>query len=70
MLACRDGATDVRRGGDLLGIEGMSRLLEPLAGRRRALAREAQTALLEWGDGPIGDDVCLLVLRPEALSST
>jgi hypothetical protein len=49
----------------------MSRLLEPLAGLpARALAREAQTALLEWGDGPIGDDVCLLVLRPEALSST
>ena len=29
-----DGATDVRQGGELLGLDGLSRLLEPLAGLR------------------------------------
>jgi serine phosphatase RsbU (regulator of sigma subunit) len=69
VLVYTDGATDVRQGERLLGLEGMSRLLEPLAALpARALALEAQRALLEWAEGSIGDDLCLLVLKPEGLT--
>jgi len=62
-----DGATDVRRDGSLLGLDGLSRLLAPLAGLpARELADRAQEAILEWAEGPIRDDLCLLVLRPRA----
>lgn len=66
VLVYTDGATDIRQGGAVLGLEGLSRLLEPLAGLpARTLAQEAQRALLEWTDKPIGDDICVLVLRPK-----
>jgi serine phosphatase RsbU (regulator of sigma subunit) len=65
LLVYTDGSTDVRQGGELLGQEGLSRLLEPLVGMpARVLVREAQQAVLDWADGPIRDDLCLLVLRP------
>lgn len=67
VLVYTDGATDVRRGEALLGSEGLSRLLAPLARLpARALAQEAHKAVLEWADKPIGDDLCLLVLKPKA----
>ncbi|HEY5977285.1 MAG TPA: PP2C family protein-serine/threonine phosphatase [Solirubrobacterales bacterium] len=60
-----DGATDVRRGGDFLGLEGLTRILAPLAHESAgSMVAEAERAILEWTDGPIRDDLCLLVLRP------
>lgn len=61
-----DGATDLRRRGALLGPTGLARLLAPLAGLpAAALVSRAERALLEWTDGPIRDDLCLLVLKPK-----
>ncbi|MGV1049442.1 MAG: PP2C family protein-serine/threonine phosphatase [Solirubrobacterales bacterium] len=65
LLVYTDGTTDVRHDDQLLGRDGLTRLLAPLVRLpARALAREAQRAVLEWADGPIRDDLCLLVLRP------
>jgi len=67
VLVYTDGATDVRRGRDLLGREGLTRLLTPHAHLpSRHLAREAHRAVLEWTDAPLGDDLCLVVLRPKS----
>jgi serine phosphatase RsbU (regulator of sigma subunit) len=61
-----DGATDVRRGDDLLGVAGLTRLLSPLAELpAAALVAKVEAAILEWADGPVRDDLCLLVLKPE-----
>ena len=61
-----DGATDVRRQGALLGLDGLCRLLAPLTGLgARAMATRAEAAILEWADEPIRDDLCLLVHRPK-----
>jgi serine phosphatase RsbU (regulator of sigma subunit) len=67
VLVYTDGATDVRRGNELLGREGLVALLAPLAHLpARELARQAHSAVLEWTDVPLGDDLCLVVLRPKA----
>ncbi len=60
-----DGATDVRRRGDTLGLEGLARLLDPHCRLpARSVVSRVEKAILEWTDGPIRDDLCLLVLRP------
>lgn len=65
VLTHTDGATDVRRGGALLGGAGLARLLSPLTALpAQELAAEAEKAILDWTDEPIRDDLCLLVLRP------
>ena len=62
-----DGATDVRRGDDLLGASGLLGMLRPLAQfPATAMATEVEKAILDWADGPIRDDLCLLVLKPRA----
>jgi len=67
VLVYTDGATDVRQEGELLGREGLEGLLAPLVGLPpRALVKEVQGAVVEWADGPIRDDLCILVLRPKA----
>ena len=66
VLVYTDGATDVRQRGELLGLDGLSRLLEPLTGlRAEPLATRAQEAILAWADQTVRDDLCLLVLKPE-----
>jgi serine phosphatase RsbU (regulator of sigma subunit) len=66
VLVYTDGATDVRQGETRLGADGLSRLLAPLVKMpARVLALEAQKAVLGWADRPIGDDLCILVLRPK-----
>jgi serine phosphatase RsbU (regulator of sigma subunit) len=58
-----DGATDVRRGREMLGLEGLRGLLAPLSGlNARAITSEVECAILAWADRPIRDDLCLLVL--------
>jgi serine phosphatase RsbU (regulator of sigma subunit) len=65
ILAFTDGATDLRRDGALLGLEGLTEALSPLSGLAAApLAAGARASLLELGDSPIPDDLCLLVMRP------
>lgn len=67
VLVYTDGATDVRRGGALLGLTGLSTLLEPLLGQPPwALTAQLEKAILEWTDEPLRDDLCLLALRPKA----
>jgi serine phosphatase RsbU (regulator of sigma subunit) len=66
VLIYTDGATDVRRGGVLLGFDGLSRLLRPLVTLpAKSLARKAEEAILGWTDEPIRDDLCVLVLKPK-----
>lgn len=61
-----DGATDVRRGQDLLGLEGLTRLLAPLLGTPAwAMAKKIELAILAWTDEPIRDDLCVVVLKPK-----
>jgi phosphoserine phosphatase RsbU/P len=64
VLAYTDGATDLRLDGSLLGLDGLTRALEPFADLPAAgLAANAKGKLLDLGDQPIPDDLCLLVLR-------
>jgi len=60
-----DGATDVRSGRQMLGLEGLREVLAPLTGlAARVIAGESERAILAWADRPIRDDLCLLVLKP------
>jgi serine phosphatase RsbU (regulator of sigma subunit) len=60
-----DGATDVRRDGAMLGLDGLSRLLVPLSKLPAAgMVSQIEKAILEWAEGPIRDDLCVLVLKP------
>lgn len=61
-----DGATDVRRGGEMLGLEGLSRFLAPLTRLPpAAMVSQVEKAILGWAQKPIRDDLCLLVLKPK-----
>jgi serine phosphatase RsbU (regulator of sigma subunit) len=66
LVVYTDGATDVRRGREMLGLNGLTRMLAPLNGLgARTIAEEAERAILAWTDRPIRDDLCLVVLRPK-----
>lgn len=61
-----DGATDVKRGREMLGLEGLERMLAPLTGlRAQVMVSEVERAVLAWADRPIRDDLCVLVLKPQ-----
>jgi serine phosphatase RsbU (regulator of sigma subunit) len=61
-----DGATDVRQGREMLGLEGLREALAPLAGLgARVIVEEIERAILAWADRPIRDDLCLVVLKPQ-----
>lgn len=67
LLIYTDGATDVRKDGKFLGVEGLERLFRENWDRS---AEEAVDAIfqgvLEYGDGNLTDDVALLVLKRES----
>jgi serine phosphatase RsbU (regulator of sigma subunit) len=64
VLAYTDGATDLRQDGALLGLDGLTEALAPFADLPAAgFAAGAKGRLLDLGDRPIPDDLCLLVLR-------
>ncbi len=64
VLAYTDGATDLRLGGSLLGLEGLTAALTPFADLPAdRFAADAKGRLLDMGDQPLPDDLCLLVLR-------
>lgn len=65
LVVYTDGATDVRRGRQMLGLEGLRGVLTPLAGlSARLIVGEVERAVLAWADRPVRDDLCLLVLKP------
>lgn len=65
VVAYTDGATDVRRDGEMLGLGGLSRLLKPLAALPpAAMVSQVENAILEWAEAPVRDDLCVLVLKP------
>lgn len=67
LVVYTDGATDVRRGRQMLGLEGLSGVLAPLTGlAARTMVDEVERAILEWADRPIRDDLCLVVLKPSS----
>jgi len=66
LVVYTDGATDVRRGKEMLGLDGLSRMLAPLSGlSARVIVNETERSILGWADRPIRDDLCLLVLKPK-----
>lgn len=67
LVVYTDGATDVRSGRQMLGLEGFRRVLAPLSGlAARAMVEEVERAILAWADRPIRDDLCVVVLKPES----
>lgn len=67
LVVYTDGATDVRQGREMLGLEGLTGVLAPLSGlAARVMVNEAERAIIAWADKPIRDDLCLVVLKPEA----
>lgn len=65
VLVYTDGATDVRRRGGLLGLDGLTRLLAPMTKLPAAeIVSQVERAILDWAEKPIRDDLCLLVLKP------
>jgi serine phosphatase RsbU (regulator of sigma subunit) len=66
VLVYTDGATDVRiEEGSMLGLEGLRRLLAPVADLpAQPLVSEVEETLLDWAHGAIKDDICVLVMRP------
>ena len=66
LVVYTDGATDVRRGREMLGLEGLP-VLAPLSRPgARVIVSEVERAILAWADRPIRDDLCLVVLKPSA----
>ena len=66
VIVYTDGATDVRSEGTMLGLDGLSRLISPLAKLpATAMVSQIEKAILEWAEGPIRDDLCVLVLKPQ-----
>lgn len=67
LVVFTDGATDVRKGKEMLGLEGLRSVLTPLVGllEARTIANEVERAILAWADRPIRDDLCLVVLKPQ-----
>jgi serine phosphatase RsbU (regulator of sigma subunit) len=66
VIVYTDGATNVRRHGSQLGVEGLARLVKPMVLLPASgIASKAKEAVLDWADEPPRDDLCLLVLRPK-----
>jgi len=66
LVVYTDGATDVRRGRQMLELDGLRGVLSPLSGLgARLIVGELERAILAWADRPIRDDLCVLVLKPK-----
>jgi serine phosphatase RsbU (regulator of sigma subunit) len=66
LVVYTDGATDVRQGRQMLGLDGLRGVLAPLSGLgARVIVAEVERAILAWAGRPIRDDLCVLVLKPE-----
>ncbi|WP_246576511.1 SpoIIE family protein phosphatase [Actinospica durhamensis] len=64
MLCFTDGASERRRGGAMLGDDGLARLLADCRTLSAAgITARIQRGVEQFGDGPLGDDMALLALR-------
>jgi serine phosphatase RsbU (regulator of sigma subunit) len=67
LVVYTDGATDVRQGKQMLGLDGLRGVLSPLVGRNaRVIASEVERVILAWADRPIRDDLCVVVMKPRS----
>jgi hypothetical protein len=65
VLVYTDGATEARRRGAMLGLDGLRALAAPLVEHSaREIASGLERALLDHVDDALTDDVCVLVMRP------
>jgi serine phosphatase RsbU (regulator of sigma subunit)/anti-sigma regulatory factor (Ser/Thr protein kinase) len=68
LLSYTDGASERRRGEHMLGDEGMARLLSDCKALTAAgITARIRRGVEQFGDGPLGDDMALLVLRAKPL---
>jgi serine phosphatase RsbU (regulator of sigma subunit) len=68
LLSYTDGASERRRGEHMLGDEGMARLLADCSALTAAgITARIRRGVEQFGDGPLGDDMALLVLRAKPL---
>jgi serine phosphatase RsbU (regulator of sigma subunit) len=59
-----DGASEARRDGRELGVEGVARALSAVAGADAGeIARHLERAALDFGGGRLRDDLAILVVR-------
>jgi serine phosphatase RsbU (regulator of sigma subunit)/anti-sigma regulatory factor (Ser/Thr protein kinase) len=64
LLGYTDGASERRRGGDMLGDEGLARMLSDCKALSAAgINARIQRGVEQFGDGPLGDDMALLALK-------
>lgn len=64
MLAFTDGASERRRGDEMLDSEGLAAVLADCRSMSAAgVAARIQRAVEEFGDAPLSDDMAILVLR-------
>ncbi|WP_063628049.1 SpoIIE family protein phosphatase [Actinospica robiniae] len=64
MLCFTDGASERRRGGAMLGEDGLARLLADCHALSAAgITARIQRGVEQFGDGPLSDDIALLALR-------
>jgi serine phosphatase RsbU (regulator of sigma subunit) len=65
LVVYTDGATDVRQGKQMLGLDGLRGVLSPLVGLgARVMVSEVERVILAWADRPIRDDLCVVVMKP------
>ena len=67
LVMCTDGITEARQKGDLLGYDGMTRIVSEAARAHGADVRTIGVTLLEsaraFGGGSLKDDACILLAR-------
>jgi serine phosphatase RsbU (regulator of sigma subunit) len=64
LLAFTDGASERRRGDQMLDSDGLASVLaECRTMSAAAVAARVQRAVEEFGDAPLSDDMAILVLR-------
>ena len=64
LLCFTDGASERRRGEDMLGDEGLALLLADCRALTAAgITARIQRGVEQFGEGPLGDDIALLALR-------
>ena len=66
MLLYTDGASEARRGGQMLGTEGLVDILRHAPAGAKDAAEWMESRVLDWTGGRLDDDMALLVLQAHA----
>jgi serine phosphatase RsbU (regulator of sigma subunit) len=70
MLSYTDGASERRRGEWMLGDDGLAQLLTGCKALTAAgITARIRRGVEQFGDGPLGDDMALLVLRAKPVET-